>query len=37
MRERMTPAPIANGAGLARAIEDAYRVMWRRWCDGRSG
>ena len=37
MRERMTAAPIANGAGLARAIEDAYRVMWRRWCDGRSG
>ena len=37
MRERMTTAPITDGAGLARAIEEAYRAMWRRWCAGRSG
>ncbi len=36
MRERMTAAPITDGAGLARAIEEACRVMWRRWCDVRS-
>jgi len=37
MRERMTAARIADGTGLARAIQESYRVMWRRWCEGRSG
>ena len=22
------------GAGLARALESAYRAMWRAWCEG---
>jgi len=36
-RARMTAARIADGTGLARAIQESYRVMWRRWCEGRSG
>lgn len=32
MRERMRGSPLMDHAGLARAIEAAYREMWRRWC-----
>jgi FkbM family methyltransferase len=28
----MRRSPLMNAAGFARAIEEAYRVMWRKWC-----
>jgi predicted O-linked N-acetylglucosamine transferase (SPINDLY family) len=28
----MRGSPLMDHAGLARAIEGAYREMWRRWC-----
>ena len=33
LRERMKRSPLMDGAQFARAIESAYRTMWRRWCD----
>ena len=33
MRARMSVSPVADGRSLARAMEDAYRQIWRRWCD----
>ncbi len=32
MRQRLGASPLLDHAGLARAIEDAYRGMWRKWC-----
>jgi predicted O-linked N-acetylglucosamine transferase (SPINDLY family) len=32
LRERMLNSPLADAKGFARAIEGAYRKMWRRWC-----
>ena len=32
MRSRMAASPIMDGRSLARAIEEAYRRIWRRWC-----
>lgn len=32
MRERMRNSPLMDGAGFARAVEAAYREMWKRWC-----
>jgi protein O-GlcNAc transferase len=34
MRERVRASPVCDGAGLARAIEDAYRTVWQQWCSG---
>ena len=34
LRRRMAASPRMAHAGLARAVEDAYRAMWRRWCGG---
>jgi len=33
LRERMRQSPLMDGMGFARGIEQAYRVMWRQWCD----
>ena len=33
-RQRMAESTLCDGAGLARAMEDAYRDMWRRYLDG---
>jgi predicted O-linked N-acetylglucosamine transferase (SPINDLY family) len=32
LRSRMTASPVMDGRGLAQAIEEAYRRIWRRWC-----
>ena len=31
-RERMLVAPLTDGAACARALEQAFRSMWRAWC-----
>ncbi len=32
LRDRITASPLGDGARFARALEDAYRAMWQRWC-----
>jgi predicted O-linked N-acetylglucosamine transferase (SPINDLY family) len=32
LRQRMIQSQLRDGPGLARAIEQAYRKMWREWC-----
>ena len=32
LRDRLLAAPLGNGDLYTRAVEDAYRAMWRRWC-----
>lgn len=34
LRQMLFGSPLCDGAGFARAIESAYRAMWRRWCLG---
>lgn len=34
MRDRMRQSPLLDAAGFTRAMESAYRDMWRRWCQG---
>jgi len=34
LRPRMQKSDLRDGPGLARAIEAAYRDMWRKWCAG---
>lgn len=31
-RERVAASALSDGRGLAAALEDAYRAMWRRYC-----
>ena len=33
LRKNMAASPLCDGAGLARALEAAYRDMWRRYLD----
>ena len=32
LRSRMAASSVCDQTGLARAVESAYRTMWRRWC-----
>ncbi len=32
LRERMRASPLTDGRGYARALEAAYRGIWRAWC-----
>jgi predicted O-linked N-acetylglucosamine transferase (SPINDLY family) len=32
LRSRMVTSSLCDAKGLAQAIEEAYRLMWRRWC-----
>ena len=32
LRERMVRSPLCDGPSAMRAIEEAYRGMWRAWC-----
>ncbi len=36
LRARMAASPLLDHDGLARAVEAAYRDIWRRWCAGGS-
>jgi predicted O-linked N-acetylglucosamine transferase (SPINDLY family) len=33
LRDRLRASPLMDAPRFARAIEAAYREMWRRWCD----
>jgi predicted O-linked N-acetylglucosamine transferase (SPINDLY family) len=35
LRERMRSSPVTDGSAFTRRLEDAYRAMWRAWCEGR--
>jgi predicted O-linked N-acetylglucosamine transferase (SPINDLY family) len=35
LRERMRQSPLMDGKRFARHMEQAYRQMWRRWCERR--
>jgi predicted O-linked N-acetylglucosamine transferase (SPINDLY family) len=32
LRSTMVQSPLCDGVGFVKKIEDAYRWMWRRWC-----
>jgi protein O-GlcNAc transferase len=34
LRERLRSSPLMDEAGFTRALESAYRQMWRRYCQG---
>jgi predicted O-linked N-acetylglucosamine transferase (SPINDLY family) len=33
LRRRMVASPLCDAKAFAQAVEDAYRVMWREWCE----
>ena len=37
LRERMEKSPLMDGKRFARSVENAYRIMWRGWCEGAGG
>ena len=32
LREKLENSTLCNGKEFAREIENAYRMMWRKWC-----
>ncbi|MBW8039426.1 MAG: hypothetical protein FVQ85_05450 [Planctomycetes bacterium] len=36
MRKRLVASSLCNAKSLARSAEEAYRKMWRQWCQDRS-
>ncbi|MDD2334985.1 MAG: tetratricopeptide repeat protein [Geobacteraceae bacterium] len=37
LRERMRISPLCDAPRFTRNLEEAYRSMWRRWCEGQQG
>ncbi len=37
MRERMEKSAVMDARGFAKGVEEAFRGMWRRWCEKRGG
>jgi predicted O-linked N-acetylglucosamine transferase (SPINDLY family) len=37
LRQRMQQSPLMDGARFAGQVEQAYRQMWQRWCQGKDG
>jgi predicted O-linked N-acetylglucosamine transferase (SPINDLY family) len=35
LRDRLAASPLGDGRQYAAAVEDAYREMWRAWCETR--
>jgi predicted O-linked N-acetylglucosamine transferase (SPINDLY family) len=35
MRERLRRSPLMDGGRFARSVEEAYRGMWRNWCEAK--
>ena len=35
LRHRLQASPLCDGVAFTRGLEEAYRAMWRRWCQGR--
>ena len=33
LRPRMAASPLCDGKGFTRTLEQAYREMWRKWCN----
>ena len=33
MRDRLLSSPLCDAKGFADAVEEAFRTMWKRWCD----
>ena len=33
LRPRMLRSPLCDKAGFTRGLEDAYRDLWRAWCE----
>ena len=34
LRARMSRSPLRDEVGFTRLLEETYRGLWRRWCDG---
>jgi predicted O-linked N-acetylglucosamine transferase (SPINDLY family) len=37
LRQRVWRSPLPDSRGFTRGVEDAFRGMWRGWCEGRGG
>ena len=37
LRQRMIESPLCDAPRFARNLEDAYRKMWRTWCEAEAG
>jgi predicted O-linked N-acetylglucosamine transferase (SPINDLY family) len=33
LRSCLESSPFCDGVGFTRQLEDAYRSMWKRWCE----